>query len=86
MEEEKNEQQFVEDMKELVRQHIKDAYLEGVNRGAITTCAIIYSTMLYAVLEEGNIIYVILKDLAQQHGCNNLLAEVEKMKENIPTQ
>ena len=45
MEEEKNEQQFVEDMKELVRQHIKDAYLEGVNRGAITTCAIIYSTM-----------------------------------------
>ena len=86
MEEEKNEQQFVEDMKELVRQQIKDAYLEGANRGAVTTCAILYSTMLYAGLDENNIIYIILKDLASQHGCADLMAEVEKMKEKMPTQ
>lgn len=63
-----------EDMKAELQKQIKEAYMEGAHRGAITTCAIIYSTMRTAGLEEDNFLFLILKDLAKQHGCEDLPA------------
>lgn len=63
-----------EDMKAELQKQIKEAYMEGTHQGAITTCAIIYSTMRSAGLEEDNFLFLILKDLAKLHGCEDLPA------------
>jgi hypothetical protein len=38
--------------------------------------------MRAAGLEEDNFLFLILKDIAKQHGCENLEAEAEKMRNN----
>ena len=68
-----------EDMKAELQKQIKEAYMEGAHRGAITTCAIIYSTMRTAGLEEDNFLFLILKYLAKQHGCEDLPTVVAEL-------
>ena len=72
-------------LKDLIREQLKDAYMEGAHYGAATTCAIIYQTMKTAGLEEENFLFYILKDLAKQHGCEDLFALAEKMQNKEPT-
>jgi hypothetical protein len=75
-------------LKDLVKEQFKEAYMEGSHYGATTTCAIIYQTMKTAGLEEDNFLFYILKDLAKQHGCENLpmLAENLRNKTAIPSE
>ncbi len=73
------------ELKEVMQRQIKEAYIEGAHHGAATTCAIIYQTMKTAGLEEDNFLFYILKDLAEQHGCEDLSALAEKMQNKEPT-
>ena len=73
------------ELRELMQQQMKEAYMEGIHKGAEVTCAIIYQTMKTAGLEEDNFLFYILKDLAQQHGCEDLSALAEKMQNKEPT-
>ena len=72
-------------LKEAVQRQLKEAYMEGTHYGAITACAIIYQTMKIAGLEEDNFLFYILKDLAKQHGCEDLPALAEKIHNKGPT-
>jgi hypothetical protein len=68
------------ELKELMQQQIKEAYMEGIHIGAETTCAIIYQTMKIAGLEEDNFLFYILNDIAKQHGCEDLSAAAAKLQ------
>ena len=74
-----------DELKETMQRQIKEAYMEGAHHGAATTCAIIYQTMKTAGLEEDNFLFYILKDLAKQHGCEDLSTLAEKMQNKEPT-
>jgi hypothetical protein len=70
-------------LKDLMREQMKEAYMEGAHRGSVTTCAVIYQTMKADGLEEDNFLFLILKDLAHQHGCDNLAEEAEKLQNKV---
>ena len=68
------------ELKELMQQQMKEAYMEGIHKGAEITCAIIYQTMKMAGLEEDNFLFYILNDIARQHGCEDLAAAAAKLQ------
>jgi hypothetical protein len=68
------------ELKELMQQQIKEAYMEGIHKGAEVTCAIIYQTMAIAGLEEDNFLFYILHDIARQHGCEDLAAAAAQLQ------
>ena len=76
---------LLDELKEVMQRQIKEAYVEGAHHGAATTCAIIYQTIKIVGLEENNFLFYILKDLAKQHGCEDLSALAEKMQNKEPT-
>lgn len=67
-------------LKDLMREQMKEAYMEGAHQGSVTTCAVIYQTMKAAGLEEDNVLFLILKDLAKQNGCDNLAEVADKLQ------
>jgi tRNA threonylcarbamoyladenosine modification (KEOPS) complex Cgi121 subunit len=64
-----------------LQKQIKEAYMEGAHQGAVTTCAIIYETMTKAGLEADNFLIYMLKDIAKQHGCEDLAAVAADLRE-----
>ena len=68
------------ELSELMHQQIKEAYIEGIHKGVETACAIIYQTMKTAGLEESNLLFYILKDLAKQYGCEDLPTLANKLQ------
>ena len=73
------------ELKEIMQQQMKEAYMEGIHKGAEVTCAIIYQTMKMMGLEEDNFLFYVLNDIARQHGCEDLSALAEKMQNKEPT-
>ena len=69
-----------------LQKQIKEAYMEGAHQGAVTTCAIIYETMTKAGLEEDNFLIYMLKDIAHQHGCEDLAAVASNMRNKEPVE
>lgn len=69
-----------DELRELMQQQMKEAYMEGIHKGAEITCAIIYQTMKMAGLEEDNILFYMLNDIARQHGCEDLAAAAAKLQ------
>ena len=65
--------------KELLKETMTSVWKEGYEEGTITTCAILYKTLLNAGLEETNILYLILKDLAATFGCQDLTEYMNNM-------
>ena len=76
-----NQNNLFEGMKDALQERIKDAYIEGAKTGAITTCSIIYATMTAAGLEEDNFLFIMLKDIAKQHGCEDLPTAAAALRE-----
>ena len=74
-----------DDMKDLLTEQLKEAYMDGAHQGAITTCAVLYHTMLTAGLEEDNFFFSILKDMAKMHGCEDIHAEIAELLLNEKT-
>ena len=62
------------EIQDKLKEEIKKAYWEGANKGSVSTCAVIYETMRRAGLEEDNFLFMILIDIAKQHGCEDLPA------------
>ena len=78
-----NKQEKMEQMlKETFSDAVQRAYIEGAKQGSITTAAILYNVLAGMGLEETNVIFDILKDIANKHGCTDLKAECEKIKNN----
>ena len=59
--------------KQIVKDEIKNAFLEGAKAGTVSTCAILYETFTKAGLEESNVLFALLKDIAQHNGCPDLV-------------
>ena len=76
-----SENNLFEEMKAAIQAQIKEAYMDGVHQGAITTCAIIYGTMRAAGLEETNFLFDMLRDISKQHGEENLAAIADRLQE-----
>lgn len=66
-------------VKELLKETMTSVWKEGYEAGTLTTCAILYKTLLNAGLEETNILYLILKDLAATYGCQDLTEYMNNM-------
>ena len=77
-------QKVLDDTKEAVKEEIKNAFLKGVDVGAVSTCGIIYETFTMAGLEPDNILFTIVKDIAEAHNCDNLDEYIEKRKGGNP--
>ena len=75
-----NQDNIIDGLREMVHKQISEAFLEGAHQGSITTCAVIYSTLLTAGLEADNFLFNILKDLAKQNGCENLHEVAERLR------
>ena len=69
-------------LKDGIKQQIQEAYTQGAHEGSIATAATLYSIMLSIGLEEDNIFFDILKDLAKRHGCEDLKAYLENLNTN----
>ena len=77
-----NKEKLIKDMdklREMTKDKIYEAYIDGVKAGAVLTAATIYRTMALAGLDENNILFIILKDLAKANGCDDLKAYIENM-------
>lgn len=77
-------QQVLDETKEVVKEEIKNAFLQGVDTGAVSVCGIIYETFIKAGLESDNILFTIVKDIAAAHNCDNLEEYIEKRKSGNP--
>jgi len=71
-----------DELKEKFKKQIQEAYLMGANEGAISTAFIIYDFLINLGLEKSNIIFNLLRDIAQKHGCENLDEYAKKIKQN----
>lgn len=74
-------EESVNQLKKITKEQIENAYRGGFRDGAVTSAAIIYKTFLLGGLEKTNILFSILKDIAQKYGCEDLDAYVTKMQE-----
>lgn len=71
----------IETLKEGIKKDIEKAYKDGSATGAVIVCATLYRVLKEMGLNEDNILYDILKDLAKNQGnCDDLPAYIEKMK------
>ena len=77
-------QKVLDETKEAVKEEIKNAFLKGVDVGAVSACGIIYKTFTMAGLEPDNILFTIVKDIAEAHNCDNLDEYIEKRKGGNP--
>ena len=75
-----NEQSIFDKLKEQFQEKVQEAYIAGAHEGAITTAAILYNIMKTVGLEETNILFSILKDIAHQHGCEDLNEVAERLR------
>lgn len=71
------------ELKETLKRQIKDAYMEGVQEGAVITSATLYTVLINMGLEKDNIIFDILRDIAKRHGCEDLENYALKIKEEM---
>lgn len=65
------------------QKQIHKAYIAGAHEGAISTASTLYTVLVNMGLEKDNIVFDILKDIAQRHGCNDLDAYSMKVKEEM---
>jgi hypothetical protein len=77
-----SEKNIFDGIKDALQKQLREAYLEGANQGSINTCAIIYNTMTMVGLEEDNFFIYMLKDIAKQHGCEDLAEYSKLMRES----
>lgn len=70
----------IETLKAAMQKELQEMYMQGRAAGAVSTCGILYKTFQIAGLEETNMLFAILKDLAEKNGCKDLKKYVAEMK------
>ena len=76
MDEKTKLQKDIEALREMTKAELKDMWIQGYNKGTISTCAILYKTFLMSGWDESNVLFVILKDMAERAGCKDINAAV----------
>ena len=71
---------LIADTREIVKEQIKEAFLDGAKAGAIGVCRTLYETFIAAGLEADNILFLILKDIAKTNGCEDLVKYCEERR------
>ena len=71
---------LIADTKEIVKTEIKNAFLDGAKAGAIGVCRTLYETFAAAGLEQDNILFLMLKDIAKANGCEDLVKYCEERR------
>ena len=74
--------EMTEQLKNNIKKQLDEAYKEGVKQGAIITAATIYKVMKLTNLEETNIFFQILCDIAKRNGCDDLASYVKALGDN----
>lgn len=60
-------------LKGMIEEQVQSAWKDGFAHGVLVTCSTLYRTFSIAGLEENNVLFAILCDLAQTQGnCSNL--------------
>ena len=71
---------LIADTKEIVKEQIKEAFLDGAKAGAIAVCRTLYETFTAAGLEADNVLFLMLKDIAKTNGCEDLVKYCEERR------
>ena len=77
------EKNIYEELKKNVHKQLMEAFKEGAKEGAIMTCVTIYRVMKTWGLEETNLLYTLLKDIAKQNGCDSLEEKIGQVQAAI---
>lgn len=78
-----NEKDIFNELKDTLKKQLQEAYIAGTREGALITVSTIYTVLANMGLEKDNILFDILRDIAQRNGCNNLESYAVKIKEEI---
>ena len=70
----------LKELKINVQKEIKEAFLNGAKEGSITTIATLYGVILDLGLDESNLIFTIMRDLAEKNGCKDIHARIALLK------
>ena len=80
MKEKINLTEDVDKLKATMQKELQEMYMQGYAAGVVSTCGILYKTFQLTGLEETNMLFAILKDLAEKNGCKDLKQYVAEMK------
>ena len=78
-----NEKDIFNELKDTLKKQLQEEYIAGTREGALVTVSTIYTVLTNIGLEKDNILFDILRDIAQRNGCNNLESYAIKIKEEI---
>ena len=70
----------INELKAIMEKEFQEMYKQGYAAGTVSTCGILYKTFQIVGLEETNVLFTILKDLASKNGCPDLDEYAKKMK------
>lgn len=76
---EKNLQEYMKQLALQITKEKQEMWRSGFAEGSVTTCAVLYKTLLAGGVEESNVIFLILKDIAAKQGCTDLKKIVEEI-------
>lgn len=74
----------ITNLKNLIHEQIEKAFKEGTRVGELNTACVLYSVLSNMGLEKDNIIFDMLRDIARKAECDDIEAEVQRLK-NIKT-
>lgn len=78
-----NEKDIFNELKNTLKKQLQEAYIAGTREGALVTVSTIYTVFANMGLEKNNILFDILRDIAQRNGCNDLESYAVKIKEEM---
>lgn len=78
-----NEKDIFNELKDTLKKQLQEAYMAGTREGTLITVSTIYTVFANMGLEKDNILFDILRDIAQRNGCNDLESYTIKIKEEI---
>jgi hypothetical protein len=76
---------LIAETRETVKEQIKGAFIDGAKAGAIGVCRTLYETFTAAGLEQDNILFLMLKDIAKANGCEDLVKYCEERRAEANT-
>jgi hypothetical protein len=62
----------MEHLRGIIKTEMEKSWKEGYAAGVISACGVLYKTFQIAGLEGNNMLFTILKNLAEKNGCKDL--------------
>lgn len=67
-------------LRNLIKEQIEKAFKEGTRVGELNTACVLYDVLSGLGLEKDNVIFDILRNIAQRAGCNDIEEEIQRIK------